>query len=89
MGITKDDAERIKRKLNGIESPGGRHRQVSVYYNDNLVARFGIRHGSRRDAGHGHIPKQLYLSVNDTKSLANCHISSDEYFEILQEKSQL
>jgi hypothetical protein len=74
--ITKDHAIKIATKLNASIRPGGNHD----------IAQFGIRRGSRRDAGHDHIPSSLYISARSALELARCPMSYAQWIGILREK---
>ena len=45
------------------------------------VAIFGIRHSSRKDKGHGHIPGELRVGPRFAKELAICNKSREDYLE--------
>jgi hypothetical protein len=89
MTITRSDAESIAKKLNASIQNRTRHQQVIVWYQNQVVARYGIRRGSNRDSGHGHIPGQLHISPRETKRLAICTLDRDTYFAILRQKNLL
>lgn len=79
--ITKELAVKIVSKLEAVEltTRGAAHDIYGVYHEDVLVARFGIRRGSRKDAGHDHIPGELGVSVGFARLLAQCPKSRDDY----------
>lgn len=80
MRLTKQDAERIAKKLKAVRKTRRRaHDLCVVYCGDLRVAQFGIRRGSSKDAGHGHIPDNLGLSPRETRLLAECPLSREEY----------
>jgi hypothetical protein len=85
--ITKQQTEKIVRKL-GAEVETGRkaHDIASVYYQGQLVAQFGIRRGSSKDSGHGHIASDLYLTMHQARELARCPLSYDAWIAILKSK---
>ena len=89
MTIIKSDAETIAKKLNASIQNRTRHQQVIVWYQNQVVARYGISRGSKRNSGHGHVPGQLYISPRETKRLAICTLDRDTYFSILRQKSLL
>lgn len=88
--INKEQAESIARKL-GAKIVKGRkaHDVATVYYEGVLVCHFGIRRGSNKDAPHGHIPRDIYVSTRDARLLGQCPMSADEYFRILEKKGKL
>jgi hypothetical protein len=81
--VLKAEAQKISRKLGGIET-GGAHMKVAVMYKGEMVLDFGYRHA--KTAPNGHLPRALHLSESDTIKMARCHISKDEYFEMLKAK---
>lgn len=91
MSISKDDAEAIARKLHAVlDSRKNRpHALAKIYHENRLIAHFGIRHGSSRNAGHGHIPNDLHVSFRDVKMLAQCPMSREQWIEKLREKGKI
>jgi len=89
--ITRQMAERIAQKLGAtIKSrPGSAHDRASVFHEGKLVAWFGIRRGSRRDAGHDHIPRQILVHPREARLLAQCPLGRDDWIAILAEKGIL
>ncbi len=77
--ITKDHAKKIAKKLKAVidQSPKA-HDLACTCHGGRLIATFGIRRGSRKSLGHGHIPEDLQLSPHDTLRLANCPMSREE-----------
>lgn len=86
--ITKQLALSIVNKLGAEmdERPKRPHDVAKVYEGGKLVATFGIRRGSKRNAGHDHIPGKLYLSPHNTKLLGQCPYSRKEWIDHLIEK---
>jgi hypothetical protein len=78
--LVTDHANKIAKKLNADFEEGSAHRMAKISFQGKLVATFGIRRGSSKDLGHGHIPKELGLSYHDTLELAECTITAEEYF---------
>jgi hypothetical protein len=72
--LTKDDAYAIAKKLGAQESreKNSPHIIQLIYQHNKLIAHFGIRHGSNRNAGHDHIPKNLHVSMHFCFELAHC-----------------
>jgi hypothetical protein len=86
--ITKELAQKIAEKLDAVVIPsGGAHKVMGVYYNDLLIASFGIRHGSNKDAGHDHVQKELKVSTGFAKALARCTKYRDDWLEELRDKN--
>jgi hypothetical protein len=82
--ITKEHARKIARKLGAqIDRSGKAHDLACVYHNGRLVATFGIRRGSKKDLGHGHIPGDLHLRPHDALRLANCPLSREAWIAML------
>ncbi len=78
--ITKEHAYSIAKKLRAQVVTGRKaHDRAFVYHGDVVIAQFGIRRGSKKNAGHGHIPADLGIGPHDTLRLANCPMSREEY----------
>jgi hypothetical protein len=84
--ITKELALRIAAKLGATLEKGGAHSIAYVYHRGLLVASFGIRHGSRKGAGHDHVPSDIHLSLGKAKRLGQCAMSKEQWIESLREK---
>ena len=84
--LNKDDAEKIAKKLKARIHRGSAHDIAVIEYGGKHVADFGIRRGSRRDQGYGHIPRDIHLSLRDSLSLAQCTMSHEEWIEHMKEK---
>ena len=84
--ITKVDAQAIAKKLKAEMEPGRRHDLAKIRYQQKLIASFGIQRGSKKDQGHDYIPQQIYLSNTQTKSMAQCNISYDQWIKVMIEK---
>jgi hypothetical protein len=78
--IDKEHARKIVKKL-GADVQTGRkaHDLARVVVDGVLVTTFGIRRGSSKSLGHGHIAHDLFLSPHDTIRLANCPMSREEW----------
>lgn len=85
--LQKREAATIASKLNAVVAVGGSHDIAKVYWKGYLVTQFGIRRGKK--SRHGHIPHALFLSEFKTMALANCTMTTDEYFAELQKKNKL
>jgi hypothetical protein len=79
--ITKELAVKIREKLEGvpITTKNKAHDIYGVYHNNLLIAQFGIRRGSSKDAGHDHVQKELNVSTGFAKQLAICTKQRDDY----------
>lgn len=84
--FTREDVEACAEKLGAIREEGRAHTLAIVYYNGVRVAQFGIRRGSRRDQGHGHLPAGVHLSPHHTRRLADCPMSYQEWVKAMKEK---
>lgn len=84
--LTKEHAEKIARKLNARIVSGARHDIAVVEHNGKRVLQFGIRRGSRKDQGHGHIPGSIHLNPRDALLLAQCPLSRDEWIRRMRDK---
>jgi len=89
MSITRDHARAIAKKLGATIEKAGAHQMAYIWYGDTLIAEFGIRHGSNRNQGHGHLKGALSLNQFNVLKLAQCTISKEEWLQILQEKGKL
>lgn len=80
--IDKEHARKIVKKL-GADVQTGRkaHDLARVSVDGVLVATFGIRRGSSKSLGHGHIAHDLFLSPHDAIRLANCPLSREEWVQ--------
>lgn len=88
--FTKDHAERAARKLKEkprrtdlpsltvAENKDGAHVIQLISCRGKLITKFGIKHGSKRNAGHGWVPKVLKLGPHQAVLFANCTMSVDE-----------
>lgn len=65
------------------------HDIAYVYHEGRLIASFGIRRGSRKDLGHGHLPGDLHLRPHETLQLAHCTLSRQAWLEKLRERGWL
>ena len=72
--ITKELAEKIAQKLRAkrVTKKGRAHDDYVVHFQGQLIARFGIRHGSKKDQGHDHIPGAIHLAPHDAKLFGQC-----------------
>src|SRR5438128_443375 len=85
--INKEHAKKIVKKLGAVlDTSPKAHDLACVYHAGQLIAAFGVRRGSRKSLGHGHIPADLHLSPRETLDLANCPMSYDEWIEKLTEQ---
>ena len=100
--VTKDDAREIARKLRRdapktagrqkfvvTETEGRDHTLVKLSYAGRVIGQYGIRRGSRRDAGHGGLLGQIHLTARQAYDFAKCHLTVDGYIDILVEKHQV
>ena len=86
--LTQDDAEAIADKLGCTPYEGRSHKYYRLFVDQKLVARFGVRRGSK-ETGDGHLPHDLHITQKQCKDLGKCPLSKDEYLEILREKNLL
>jgi hypothetical protein len=84
--LTKDHAEKIASKLKARIHAGSKHEIAVLEYEAKMIARFGIRRGSRKDQGHDFIPGRIHLNRHDTLSLAQCTISYDDWIQRMKDK---
>jgi len=72
--ITKEHAKAIVNKLRAKKAPGKQkaHDLMLVIHEGRIIATISIRRGSQKDSGHDHIPRDLHVSPNFAKGLAQC-----------------
>lgn len=87
--ITKELAEKIIDKLGAIKTTqkGAAHDLYEVWYDEQLIASFGLRHGSAIDQGHDHIPGDIHVGPGFAKLLGQCPKSYDDWIAILRGKN--
>jgi hypothetical protein len=84
--ITREHAAKIAAKLRATFRTGGNHDIAVIEFEGRRIAQFGIRRGSRRDAGHDHIPASIYVNARSALDLARCPMSYEQWIEVLREK---
>ena len=94
--ITRQHADKIARKLGATEETGSKksggaqeHVSFVVSHEGVEIAWFGVRRGSNKDQPHGHIPKDLNLSPNQCRKLADSTIDREEYIDNERQKGLL
>lgn len=87
--ITKELAEKIAVKLHAQKTKTGAHDWYTVSFNGQIVASFGIRHGSRKDSGHDHLPDAIHFGPSKARRLGQCSISEKQWLESLRERNLL
>jgi hypothetical protein len=87
--LNKTHALIIAKKLGAeIAKKANNHDIAKVFHNGKFIAKFGIRRGSRKDQGHGHIPRELKTSPHICKEMADCRIQRDEWLQILRDNGE-
>lgn len=90
MSITKDDANSIAKKLRAeVDKTRRAHDYALIWHKGELIAKFGIRRGSRRDLGHGHIKQQLFLTQKQVRDLAQCPMSREDWISEMRDKGKI
>jgi hypothetical protein len=84
--LTKKHAEEIATKLGAEIRHRKAHDLAVVFYEGKLIAAFGIRRGSRANAGHDHSPNDLHVSPRTCLGLAECPVSRDDWIEQMKQK---
>jgi hypothetical protein len=86
--ITKELAVKIVAKLGGkyVRVKGAAHDLVEIWHGGQVIASFGMRHGSSKDLGHDHIPGEIFVGTGFAKLLGQCPKSRDEWLQVLQAK---
>jgi hypothetical protein len=87
-GLNKEDAERIATKLKAVTEEGRRPHTLAIVYHEGIrITQFGIRRGSHKEAGHGHVPAAVHLSQGQARRLADCPMSYEEWVQRMREKN--
>ena len=84
--LTKDHARTIAEKLGAEIQRGRAHDLAVIKVNGLWVASFGIRHGSRRDQSHDHIPKSINFPPNKCLRLAQCTLNRPDWIKAMKER---
>jgi hypothetical protein len=84
--IAKDHAAKIAAKFRATIRPGGNHDIAIIEFEGKRIAQFGISRGSRRDAGHDHIPAGIYVSTRSALDLARCPMSYEQRIAVSRGK---
>jgi len=89
--LTKDHATAIAGKLRAKphKKKGTPHQIQLIFHRDKIVAHFGIRHGSNRNAGHDHIPRDLHVSPHFCKELACCTKYLEDWLSMMEKQGLL
>jgi hypothetical protein len=87
--ITKEHAIKIGKKLKAEMRQEKAHAYAEIFYDERLIAWFGIRRGSEKDKGHDHIQRDLHISSYQAKMLAACPLSREDWLKIMDEKGLL
>jgi hypothetical protein len=89
--LTKDHALLICKKLKAVNesSKGSAHEKFCVYHEGILLGFVGVRHGSKKDQGHGHIPKDLNVSPRFAWEMGTCTKSLEDFLTCMREKNLL
>jgi hypothetical protein len=97
-GFTKDHAEKFSKKLNSkpkddslprlqvVVHVDNAHSQQQIWCGDKFIAAFGIKHGSKRNASHGWVARELSLQPRFAVEFANCSVSIDKMIDVMIEK---
>lgn len=83
--FSREDGQKIAKKLSATMEAGRRHDLVVIRYQGKRVAQYGLRRGSG-ELSHSYIPRQLYVSQSQCRALSDCPMSADEYFALLKQK---
>jgi hypothetical protein len=89
--ITKERALKIRDKLGGvpITTKNDVHDMYGVFHNGRLIAQFGIRRGSKKEAGHDHVQKELNVPTGFAKQISNCTRYLQDYLDHLHAQGLL
>jgi hypothetical protein len=83
--VTREHADKIIRKLKAKPSSrtSTHHKHYDVLVDDQVVLTFGVSHTAKKGKPQSHLPADLHLNAYNTKELANCNLTADQYIEIL------
>jgi hypothetical protein len=86
--ITRQLALKIADKLKAVKESrkGSPHDLYAVYENGVPIVVFHIRHGSKKNLGHDHIPDQIHVNAFKSKQLANCPMSRAQWVQEMKSK---
>lgn len=86
--ITKQMAKKIAKKLEATidKESSSSHDRAIIFHEGVYVADFGIRRGSRRDAGHDHIIEELQINARFPKELAWCPKSRKDWIDAMRDE---
>ncbi|MFZ0772614.1 MAG: hypothetical protein WCA49_06495 [Candidatus Sulfotelmatobacter sp.] len=89
--ITKEIALIICKKLEGrdVTKKNDVHDICGIFFNGQLIAHFGIRRGSSKDAGHDHVQKALNVSTGFAKQIGDCKKYRSDYLANLRQRGLL
>lgn len=89
--ITKELALKIRDKLGAtsITTKNDAHDVYGVFHNGRLIAHFGIRRGSKKDAGHDHVQKSLNVPTGFAKQIGICTRYLEDYLTHLRTQGLL
>jgi len=86
-GITRQDALKIATKLKARIEPGRGHgTRAEIYYQGRWITWFGISRSPKKDKPQGHIPRHLHQTPHETKDLAQCPKSREDWIADMIEK---
>ena len=87
--ITKEHAVKIAKKLKAKMRQEKAQAYAEIFYNECLIAWFGIRRSSEKDKGHDHIQRDLHINSHQAKLLAACPLTREDWLEIMSDKGFL
>lgn len=87
MYLTQKHAEKIAEKLSATVTPGRKHARVRIEREGQYLGSYGIRRGSK-DENHDYIPGQIGVSMRQALDLANCPMSREEYFRLMEAETE-
>jgi hypothetical protein len=65
------------------------HDLYTIYEEGACIAMFGVRRGSKKEAGHDHVPRQLFVTPKDARDLAQCPMTREQWITKLREKGKI
>jgi hypothetical protein len=86
QNLNRDHADKIAKKLKARKHQGSAHEIAVIEYDGKYITEFGLRRGSKKDQGHGHVPASIYLSLRDALALAQCSLSYEDWVQRMKDK---
>lgn len=73
-------------RLQIVENTAGAHAIQQIWCGDKLIAQFGIKHGSKRNAPHGWVARELDLRPHYAVEFAICNVTIDAMLTLFADR---